>query len=425
MPASSFLLATWDGGGHAAPMLSVAAALTRRGHDVRVLADPIFHDDVLAAGAEPVAWTRAPHTRPGQVAPVEQIENQHTNPKRQFEAVRDTLICGPAIDFAADTAEELDRRPADVVVADHMLPGVLIAAEARGVPRVALAMTFLAIPEWGVPAFGKGLRPDKALHRLVARPFNHLTMKLWAAGLPAINRARAAHGLDPVHEVVDVFARHDRALIASSRALEFDTYDPPAQVRFVGPRLDDPAWAEAWTAPAGDAPLVLGSLSSSRMTQQATLKTIASALGSLPVRGVVTTGPHVDPATITSAAHVDVRRAAPHAAILSHAAAAISHGGHGTVMKALAAGVPLVLMPLGRDQHDVAARVVSRGAGVVVKADASPHTLAGALRHVLRDPSYRVAAAALADAIAADVHPDRAVVELEALAESARVTLPA
>ena len=61
MTARRFLFATWDGGGNLPPQLSIARALLERGHDVRVIADPVLASEVRAAGAEHVAWTRGPH----------------------------------------------------------------------------------------------------------------------------------------------------------------------------------------------------------------------------------------------------------------------------------------------------------------------------------------------------------------------------
>ena len=66
------------------------------------------------------------------------------------------------------------------------------------------------------------------------------------------------------------------------------------------------------------------------------------------------------------------RRAAPPTRqVLREAAAVVTHGGHGTVIKTLAAGVPMVVMPLGRDQLDNAARVAHHGAGLRVSPKAS------------------------------------------------------
>ncbi|XVQ89924.1 glycosyltransferase [Microbispora siamensis] len=132
-----------------------------------------------------------------------------------------------------------------------------------------------------------------------------------------------------------------------------------------------------------DAPLVLASLSSSFMNQRAQLERIAEALGTLPVRGLLTTGPAMDPAAVRAPGNVLVTAAAPHNTALRHAAVTITHAGHGTAVKSLAAGVPLVCVPLGRDQIEVARHVELAGAGIAVSKNASPRTIARAVDRVL------------------------------------------
>ena len=141
-----------------------------------------------------------------------------------------------------------------------------------------------------------------------------------------------------------------------------------------------------WDDPDGR-PLVLVGLSSTVMShEEELLQRAADALGRLPVRGLVTTGPAVDPAAIRAPANVDVRRWVRHADVLPYCSAVLTHGGHGTVIKALAAGVPLVVAPLGRDQPDNAARVVRAGAGLRVSRKASAADLRNALGRVLDEP---------------------------------------
>jgi UDP:flavonoid glycosyltransferase YjiC (YdhE family) len=98
------------------------------------------------------------------------------------------------------------------------------------------------------------------------------------------------------------------------------------------------------------------------------------------------------------------------------AGAVITHAGMGTVMRALAHGLPLVCMPQGRDQHDVAARVRWHGAGLRLRSGASLARIRAALHRVLHQPSFREAAQRLRQAIQADLAADRGVAELEALA---------
>ena len=194
----------------------------------------------------------------------------------------------------------------------------------------------------------------------------------------------------------------------------------PANVRYVGPVLDDPAWAATpWTAPPGDDPLVLVAMSSTFQDHAGCLQRIVDALGTLPVRGVVTTGPALDPAAVNAPANVQVVAAAPHSEVLRSAAAVVTHGGHGTVVRALAADVPLVVLHHGRDQADNAARVTARGAGLAVKRGASPDAIAKAVRRVLDDPSFGTDAARLGRSIRRDAASGAVVAELEDLPAAA------
>jgi UDP:flavonoid glycosyltransferase YjiC (YdhE family) len=136
----------------------------------------------------------------------------------------------------------------------------------------------------------------------------------------------------------------------------------------------------------------------------------------------VTLGPALDPAVLgPTPANVTVVASAPHREVLEHAAAVVTHAGHGTVIKSLAAGVPVVALPMGRDQPDNAARLVAAGAGVALKPSAKVAAIRDAVADVLATPSYTAAARRLAAAIAAEAHPDRAVAELEALAQGTPV----
>jgi UDP:flavonoid glycosyltransferase YjiC (YdhE family) len=103
-----------------------------------------------------------------------------------------------------------------------------------------------------------------------------------------------------------------------------------------------------------------------------------------------------------------VERFVPHAAVLPHAALVVTHAGHGTVLSALRAGVSLVCVPMGRDQHDVAARVSHHGAGISLPAGTEVPELAAGIAAVLADPGYAGAARRLSRAILAE-DPDRVV----------------
>jgi MGT family glycosyltransferase len=203
----------------------------------------------------------------------------------------------------------------------------------------------------------------------------------------------------------------------TSRAFDFLGPLPPTVVH-VGPRLDDASWAGEWEAPPGEKPLVLVGLSSDYQDQADLLRRIAAALRNLPVRAVLTTGNGIDPASIEAPANVQIVKAAPHSAVLREAALAITHGGHGVTIKSLAAGVPLVCLPMGRDQLDIAARVVHAGAGLRLEHTAAAAEIAAAVEQVLGEASYREAAQRIATTITEETVTDRAMEEIEAVLAS-------
>lgn len=411
---TEILMTTWDGAGATPPLMSVARALVERGHSVRVLADPVLRSEVEATGAEHISWTRAPH-RKSRDLESHFVRDWAAGPEG-FARMRDHIAVGPAAAFAADVREEIGRRATHCVLTELLLWGPQVAAEAAGVPYVVLNPTINIVPAPGVPPFGQGLMPavteaDHERDRIAAQQ----GMEAWDAALPALNAARAGQGLAPLEHVVDQGRSAARTLVMTSAAFDFTGPLPPT-VKYVGPRLDDPSWADEWTAPPGDEPLVLAALSSDFQDQEDLLRRIVAALGDLPVRGVVTTGRGIDPTILPASTNVQVVRFAPHVQVLREAAAVVTHCGHGTTIKALAAGVPIVCLPMGRDQFDVAARVVHRGAGTQLDAAADPAAISAAVREVLSDSRYRRAAAGIAEAIAEETANDRAVEEIEMVA---------
>jgi UDP:flavonoid glycosyltransferase YjiC (YdhE family) len=87
----------------------------------------------------------------------------------------------------------------------------------------------------------------------------------------------------------------------------------------------------------------------------------------------------------------------------------------GTVMAALTHGVPLLCLPMGRDQHDNAARVAACGAGIVLPADAGGEEIRHAIQELLTKPDYQVAARHMAAMMARQDGRKIAIKELEAL----------
>jgi MGT family glycosyltransferase len=420
MKVRRYLFALVDGGGNVPPELSAARRLVERGHAVTVLAEDSVALDVEATGAALRRWGRAPNRpdRRPEHDPCRDWECKY--PWQLVERLTRTLVIGPADRYAEDVRDAIgDVRPG-LVICSMFCMGGMVAAEAADIPFDVLLPNIYPLPAKGIPPFGIGLRPARsAAGRLRDRAINGFVNRLWdAKGLEGLNALRQRHGLPPLAHFLDQVHRARRELVLTSADFDFPG-TLPAGGRYVGPVLDDPAWAERapWNPPAGADPLVLVAMSSTFQDQIGCLQRVVDALRTLQVRGLVTTGPAFDAAALQPPPNITVVPSAPHRPVLQHAALVITHGGHGTVMKALAAGVPMVILPHGRDQADTATRVTERGAGITLNRSAAPGAIARAVRHVLEDRAYRVAADRLGDVVRRDAGSDALVRELEEIPE--------
>ncbi len=183
---------------------------------------------------------------------------------------------------------------------------------------------------------------------------------------------------------------------------EFDGVadDPEPHVRYVGPVFEKQPTPPDWRLPwdhDDPRPLVLASFSTMPgQTEPSTLQRVFDALEGLPLRLLLATGPF-SPETLAIPPNAAIFGYVPHAAVLPHAALAINHAGHGSVMAALAHGVPLVCLPtLGADQGIIAGRVQALGVGKAIPGQAGANELRSAVEQVMATPAYRVAARRLA-----------------------------
>ena len=421
--ARSFLFVTFEGGGNIPPVLGVARRLAARGHRVTVVAEPCLQRGVEQAGATLIPFTR--HFTRRERTDDLIGDSKAKTPLGALRRVFEQVTFGPARIVAEETTRAIEAVDPDVIVADALMPGALVAAEAAGIPRVVLFHMPEYLPGPGRPAAGPGFLPrHDAIGRLRDRIGTWLFLRQLPHFLPSYNEARRIAGLAPLAAAPDLIGEYHRAdlrLIQTTEAFDFPITPRPANVRYVGPVLDDPDWIDAWQNPwaADDArPLVVASLSSTFQNQRDVLQRIVTALGSLNVRGLVTLGPAMAREQFSSAPNVVTVTSAPHSAVFPHAAAVVTHAGHGTVMRALAHGLPLLCLPMGRDQDDNAARVVASGAGVRLKPAAKPAAIAACVRRLLEVPDFRAHAQRLSHAIQADAAADGAVTELEALASS-------
>jgi|GEM_PF-91252 len=417
--SNAYLFALTDGGGTVAPELGVARRLVDRGHRVTVLAEDSMGPAAAAAGATFRPWRHGlnrPDHRP-ENAPYPEWELR--SPPTQVREMINHLIVRPASGYARDVTDAIRANRPDLVAVSFFAFGAMIAAEAENVPFDVLMPNIYPLPAPGLPPFGPGLRPAQGPPgRLRDRLIASMSQRMWdGSALSGLNAVRTAYGLAPVVHYQDQVHRARRELVMTSPEFDFPAR-LPANVRYVGPVLDDPVWADSpWQPPVGVAgpvaSLVLVSMSSTFQNQVDCLQRVTDALGSLSLRGLVTTGPVIDPGRLTPPPGVTVVPAAPHGAVLRHASLVVTHGGHGTLVKAFAAGVPVVVLAHGRDQADNAARVVQHGAGLSVSRTAKPAKIAETVRRVLGDPAYQRSAARLGAVLRRDAASGRLMAELE------------
>ncbi len=421
--AKRFLLATWEGGGNLTPEMGIAKRLLARGHSVHVLADSAAEAAARGTGCTFSSWQRAPNKK--SLAPEDDLMRdwEFKNPLKLFQHALDVFFAGPQGRYAADVLEIVDRERPDCILADFAMLGAIMAAEARKLPCAVIIPNIYMRSAPGIPPLGPGWMPARGpLGKMRDGIMRALSERIWKKGLPPINAARADLGLAPLSSFWSQYDRADAAFVLTSRAFDFEAERLPENVRYLGPVLDDPAWAAQWTPPwpeGSPEPVVLVALSSTYQNQLAVLSNVVQALSGLPVRALVTLGPALAPDAIRSTSpNVVVVRTAPHGAVIPRASLVVTHCGHGTTIKALAAGVPLLCMPMGRDQNDTAARVVARGAGLRIKPTSSPETIRAALARLIAEPGFREAAGRLAGAMASEAAQVDLVGEIESVARS-------
>ena len=346
-----FVLALHDAGGTVPPMLAVAEALATRGHDVTMLGQPGIERRARRAGCDFVAFT---------------IEDYATDRpiEEQIEPVV-TMMTGRAP--GDELLRTIETTGADVVVVDANLAGVAAAAE------------------------GAGCRSAILLHSLYETYVDTWFGEFWSFLAPLINETRAAFGLAERASWTEIFEAHDRVYAAVPEILDAPTTRPrPTTMRHTGFLVPTVAGQDVAFERDADEPVVLVSLSTTDMGQGPLLQTILDALDGEDVRGVVTAGGQRVDAGLRVPANVTVHDFLPHAAVLPHARAVVTHAGLGTVAAALSHGVPLVCTPIARDQPLNAAQVAELGAGLTVPASAAtPDAVRAALREVLTDVRFR------------------------------------
>jgi MGT family glycosyltransferase len=375
--------------GHLFPLVPILDELHRRGHQVvlRTLASQVPLMQERGFAAAPIS---------AQVEAI-QLEDWRARNSRAALGLAVQVFCARAEHDAPDLQRAIaDERP-DALIVDINSWGGLAAAEAWGGPWATVCPYPLALRSADVPPFGPGLPPARGpLGRVRDRLLRPLVLgTIETSMLPPLNGVRRQLGLAPLPEVDDLFRRPQLLLYLTAEPFEYPRRDWPKSVVMVGPcewdpQADLPSWLAEITQP-----MVLVTTSSEFQDDGRLIQTAFDALADEPV-AVVATLPAGDPTRFHPPSNAHLERFVPHGPVLDRAVCAITHGGMGATQKALARGVPVCVVPFGRDQLEVARRVEVADAGTRLPASRlRPDRLRAKVREAMAkvEGARRVAAA--------------------------------
>jgi UDP:flavonoid glycosyltransferase YjiC (YdhE family) len=302
-----------------------------------------------------------------------------------------------AVRASAVTRELIRQVDPDVVVADILTVAASLAAELEGRPWVTLVPHVLPMGEPGFPVYAVGaVYPRTALGRRLWRSTRPLLMRGEQQGRTELNETRARVGLGPLEHVHGGTSRQ-LALVATFPQLEYPRSVPEPWLRVTGPLMWEQPFGDV-ELPPGDEPLVLVAPSTSQDPEHRLLRASLAGLADEPVRVLATTNRRAPDRPVDVPHNARLVDWVSYSRTMPACAAVVCHAGHGTVVRALASGVPVVACPHAGDMAENAARL--RWAGLGVSLPRRFHTARGvrlAVRRLLTDPRYAERAAGVRD----------------------------
>jgi UDP:flavonoid glycosyltransferase YjiC (YdhE family) len=367
------LLAAFGDAGHVFPAISLGIALAARGHEVVLETWEERRSAVEGAG---LGFTAAEEYRMFPPPDPDSADGDHA---------------GAAARALTPLLEKM--RP-HVVISDILTLAPALAAEKVGVPLATLIPHIYPVVEPGMPFFAVGLRPPRT-------PFGR---SLWRVGTGALNvglehgrrdlnTQRARLGLSPVKRFHGGISP-DLALVATFPQLEYPRRWPRG-VEVTGPMTFELPHPEI-DLPPGDAPLILIAPSTAHDAGNHLVRTALRALAQEPVRVIATTNRVAPQTPIEVPANAVLVDWLSYSQLMPIASLVVSHGGHGTVARALGAGTPVLVCPIVGDMSETAMRVTWARVGLSLPWRlCRPAPLRWVARRLLDDPSFSHRAAEL------------------------------
>ncbi len=336
--------------GHLLPASALLGELAGRGHEIHLRTQSAGVATGLKLGL---------HTQPVD-ARIEAITSRDWTARSVFGVLSMTIdvLCRRAELEVDDLARAIAEVKPDALILDANCWGALSAADAGDLPWAVFSPFTPFLRSRGVPPVGPGMRPWSGPPGLVRDAI--LRAVVWQVMdrpmLPRINAVRARVGAPPVRSVDGFLRRAPLMLVVGGEPFEYPHPDWGPNVHLIGAcaSATDPDVPD-WLAAIED-PIVLVTTSSIRQADSALGRAALHALADEPLH-VVATFPAGVPDDLVIPANATVRQYIPHSPVLDRAVCAVTHGGMGATVRALDRGVPVCVVPFGRDQPEVAMRV--------------------------------------------------------------------
>jgi MGT family glycosyltransferase len=354
---SRLLAYTSPARGHLYPVVPILAELGGRGHQTVAygLSSELDHLRVLGIEARAID----PIVEENQI-----VDWRERLPPRAAASVLRTFAQRSERE-APDLQRAIEDHAPDALLIDVNCWGAAAVAEASGLPWAVYSPYLLPLRSRDTPPFGLGLRPrDGPLGRLRDAGAAKLVDVVFdRAALGSLGALRRKYGLSEIHSFDELLRRAPLLLSLTAEGFEYSRTDWPASVRLVGPmNWSPPQPAPAWLSELSD-PLALVTCSTERQRDKRLLHVALEGLTAAGISVLGTSAAH-DPKAFSPPQGSKVVRFASHDPLLRRAVCVVCHGGLGITQKALAAGVPLVVVPFGRDQMETARRVELAQAGI-------------------------------------------------------------
>jgi UDP:flavonoid glycosyltransferase YjiC (YdhE family) len=361
------LVAAFGDAGHVFPAIALGNALAARTHEVVIETWEERREAVEGTG---LGFAAAEEYRMFPPPDPESEEGQH--------AAEAALALLPLLE---------DFRP-HVVVSDILTLAPTLAAEHAGIPLATLIPHIYPVVEPGLPFFAIGLRPPRTrFGQAIWRTGHERALRVGLEqGRRDLNVQRSRLGLAPIDRFHGGIST-DLALVATYPQLEYPRGWPPG-VEITGPMTFELPHPEI-ELPPGDDPLVLVAPSTAHDSENHLVRTALAALAEEPVRVVATTNRVAPQQPIEVPANATLVEWLSYSQLMPAASLVISHGGHGTVARALGAGTPVLVCPIIGDMSETAMRVAWAGAGLSLPWRlCRPAPLRWAARRLLHQPGF-------------------------------------